>query len=250
MQRLAVASATHNGDAETFSFTALSLPMTAIITGIQVRVRANDAARTDHKLRISLSSNGTTFTAPLATRNFRRGSALTDYVVGGSTVLWGRTWTAADITGPNFRVRALAPKANTANKTNLDCIPVTVFYELPGAPNLNLSKSDSPDPVQPGQNITYTIAYSNTGASAATSVVISDATPRRPTPPSSPPARRRPPHPRSAAPARSPGTSAPCRRWQRRRHPGGEDRRRPDERNGDHQLGLLDRQRSEYPHLR
>ena len=172
-----VASGSNNGDAEIMSGYGLMLPPTAVITGIQVRVRANDGSLNNRKLRIALSSNsGGTFTAFLSTRNFRRNSGLTDYVVGGSTVLWGRTWTAADF-GAGFRIRATAPKANGGSPVNLDCIPVTVFYTLPGAPNLNISKTDSPDPVQPGQNITYTISYSNTGASAATGVVISDTIP-------------------------------------------------------------------------
>ncbi|HSP96048.1 MAG TPA: hypothetical protein VL049_02235, partial [Candidatus Dormibacteraeota bacterium] len=174
----AVASASSNNAAETFSLYGLSLPPTALITGIQVRVRANDGSLNNRKLRISLSwDGGTTFTAPLATRNFRRNSALRDYIVGGATVLWGRTWTAAELGNGTFRVRALAPKANGGSPVNLDCIPLTVFYQLPGAPSLNVSKTDSADPVQPGQNITYTIAYSNTGASTATTVVVSDTVP-------------------------------------------------------------------------
>ncbi|MBX3024961.1 DUF11 domain-containing protein [bacterium] len=173
-----VASASSNNDAESFSTYGLSLPPTAIITGIQVRVRANDGSLNNRKLRISLSSDGgATFTAPLATRNFRRNSPLRDYVVGGSTILWGRTWTAADFADGVFRVRALAPKANGGSPVNLDCIPVTVFYRLPGAPSLNLNKTDGPDPVPPGQDISYTIAYSNTGESTATAVVVSDTVP-------------------------------------------------------------------------
>ena len=174
----AVASASSNNTAEVFSSYGLSLPPTAVITGIQVRVRANDGSLNNRKLRVSLSwDGGTTFTAPLATRNFRRNSALADYLVGGSTVLWGRTWTVAELSSANFRIRAVAPKANVASPVNLDCIPVTVFYTLPGAPNLNLSKIDAPDPVQPGQDISYTISYSNTGESAATGVVVTDTTP-------------------------------------------------------------------------
>ena len=42
------------------------------------------------------------------------------------------------------------------------------------APVLNLRKSDSPDPVQAGANLTYTLVYSNTGNQTATSVVVRD----------------------------------------------------------------------------
>ncbi len=42
---------------------------------------------------------------------------------------------------------------------------------------LNLTGSDSPDPVSSGGNITYTLSYSNTGDTAATGVVVSDTVP-------------------------------------------------------------------------
>src|SRR5207249_3856148 len=42
------------------------------------------------------------------------------------------------------------------------------------APVLNISKTDGPDPVASGSNITYTISYSNTGNMNATGVVITD----------------------------------------------------------------------------
>src|SRR5260221_13144282 len=45
------------------------------------------------------------------------------------------------------------------------------------SPTLNISKTDGPDPVNAGSNITYTICYSNTGNQNATGVVISDTIP-------------------------------------------------------------------------
>jgi len=45
------------------------------------------------------------------------------------------------------------------------------------APVLTISKTDAPDPVTAGGNITYTIAYSNTGNENATGVAITDAVP-------------------------------------------------------------------------
>src|SRR5260221_2384999 len=45
------------------------------------------------------------------------------------------------------------------------------------SPALNISKSDGPDPVIAGNNITYTISYSNTGNQNATGVVIADSIP-------------------------------------------------------------------------
>jgi len=51
---------------------------------------------------------------------------------------------------------------------------------VPGAsaaPALSLSISDAPDPIGPGANLTYTLAYANTGSAAASAVVITDALP-------------------------------------------------------------------------
>src|SRR5206468_388594 len=44
-------------------------------------------------------------------------------------------------------------------------------------PVLTISKTDAPDPVNAGSNITYTISYSNSGTANATGVVITDAIP-------------------------------------------------------------------------
>src|SRR5207247_103199 len=45
------------------------------------------------------------------------------------------------------------------------------------APVLAVSATDAPDPVAAGGTITYTLAYSNTGNSGATAVVLSDTVP-------------------------------------------------------------------------
>src|SRR5262249_59088361 len=66
-----VATATGNNDKQTYSMYGLSIPPTAIITGIQVRVRATDGTKNNRKLQVALSSNnGGAFTASLHTRNF------------------------------------------------------------------------------------------------------------------------------------------------------------------------------------
>src|SRR2546427_626069 len=45
------------------------------------------------------------------------------------------------------------------------------------APILAVSKTDSPDPVAAGGNLTYTLSYSNTGKANATGVVLNDTVP-------------------------------------------------------------------------
>ncbi|HEV8202265.1 MAG TPA: fibronectin type III domain-containing protein, partial [Candidatus Polarisedimenticolia bacterium] len=45
------------------------------------------------------------------------------------------------------------------------------------APLLTLSIGESPDPVQAGADLTYTLSYANTGSASATSVVVTDTVP-------------------------------------------------------------------------
>src|SRR5207245_9293555 len=44
-------------------------------------------------------------------------------------------------------------------------------------PRFTLTKTDAPDPVAAGANITYTLAYQNVGTNNATGVVLTDAIP-------------------------------------------------------------------------
>src|SRR5262249_59936700 len=72
-----------------------------------------------------------------------------------------------------------------ANGTNINTATYSIQSKestrAPGAaitttinssPTLNISKTDAPDPVNAGANITYTLSYSNTGNANATGVVI------------------------------------------------------------------------------
>ena len=48
---------------------------------------------------------------------------------------------------------------------------------LAAAADLAITKSGAPDPVSAGQNLTYTIVVTNSGPSAAASVILSDSLP-------------------------------------------------------------------------
>jgi uncharacterized repeat protein (TIGR01451 family) len=55
--------------------------------------------------------------------------------------------------------------------------PITVTEEAPDSADLSITKSDSPDPVVVGNNLTYTIMVTNAGPDTASSVTVSDTLP-------------------------------------------------------------------------
>src|SRR2546425_1666207 len=59
-----------------------------------------------------------------------------------------------------------APTAGAAIPTTVSSTPV-----------LMISKTDAPDPVSAGANITYTLSYSNSGNANASGVMIADTVP-------------------------------------------------------------------------
>ena len=88
----------------------------------------------------------------------------------------------------NLTITVLAPPeagviTNTATLTSTatDLYPLnnTAWVTTTVTPlaDLSISKTDTPDPVWPGQRITYTIVVSNSGPSAAANVVLTDGTP-------------------------------------------------------------------------
>lgn len=54
---------------------------------------------------------------------------------------------------------------------------VSVVFTLPAGADLTVSQTDSPDPVQLGSNVTYTVTATNQGPDAATGVMVTDTLP-------------------------------------------------------------------------
>ena len=53
-----------------------------------------------------------------------------------------------------------------------------IFFRVcVGEADLEITKSDSPDPVTTGSDLTYTITVTNNGPDAATSVTVTDTLP-------------------------------------------------------------------------
>jgi hypothetical protein len=107
---------------------AFGLPATVTsIDGITVTPTAgmnNNGGTT--WLCIQLSSDaGATWTA--AKTAVLSGTAITAYPLGGTTDLWGRTWTPADF-GTDFRVRVIDSSTQPNKNLTLDGLSVAVSY--------------------------------------------------------------------------------------------------------------------------
>ena len=140
-----VAQANGNAQSQVFSLYGITVPAEATVTGIMVRVRARDGAQGNRSLQVSLSwDGGNRFSGPLQTGDFERDAPLRDYYVGGSRVLWGHAWTAADLSDRKFRVRLMAMMPGASDPIALDCPPVTVFYELPTPVPCHVTPEPSP----------------------------------------------------------------------------------------------------------
>jgi len=65
---------------------------------------------------------------------------------------------------------------NTVTLSSAETAPqsVTITTTVGNAPVLHLSKADAPDPVQPGDLLTYTLHYANEGTVTATNVVLTE----------------------------------------------------------------------------
>jgi len=108
---------------------ALGLPGTVTaIDGIRVRADLRlDAATGSHNLCAQLSWNSgiswtTIKTQPVTT------AAQTTYAFGSTADTWGRSWTAAQLNGTNFRVRIIDASTVPSRDFSLDYVAVSVTY--------------------------------------------------------------------------------------------------------------------------
>jgi hypothetical protein len=58
---------------------------------------------------------------------------MTTRIVGGPADSWGRSWTAAELSNPNFRVRVTNVASSTSRDFSLDWIAVRVSHQGGGA---------------------------------------------------------------------------------------------------------------------
>ena len=120
----------------------VSLPAGATVTGIEARLDAwADSSFGTSRLCVEMSWNGgSSWTSAKTTADLT--SSETSYYAGGATDLWGRaSWSAADLSDANFRVRITDVSDSTSRDFRLDWAPIRVYYTTPGQ-NLALGPCD------------------------------------------------------------------------------------------------------------
>jgi len=106
----------------------ITLPSGATVKGIEVRLDSRaDNTSGSPRMCVELSwDGGTSWTAPLATSTLT--TTMATRILGSATNLWGHSWTAADLSNANFRIRVTDVANSTNRDFSLDWIAVRVSY--------------------------------------------------------------------------------------------------------------------------
>jgi hypothetical protein len=172
-------------DKHRFFHYGFTVPTGAAIAGIEVRLDARaDSTASSPRMCVQLSwDGGATWTAAKSTATLS--TSMNSFTLGSATDTWGRTWSSANFTDVNFRVRVINVASSTSRDFFLDWVAVRVSY--------NEGSSPSPTPTS--------VAPSPTLGSPTPTPVAPSATPTQTATPTSIPS--------SATPTRTP-TQAPA----------------------------------------
>jgi hypothetical protein len=109
----------------------ISVPAGASIQGIEVRLDAKvDSTSGTPRMCVELSwDGGVSWTAAKVTSTLS--TSMATRTLGSATNTWGRTWTAANLSNANFRVRVTNVADSTARDFSLDWIAVRVTHSVP-----------------------------------------------------------------------------------------------------------------------
>ncbi len=103
-----------------------AIPSNATVSGLKVQIEARTGASVSPSLSARLVKAGSAVGTPAVTA-MTGGSVDTVYTLGGSTELWGTTWTAAEVNAADFGVQVWAG-ASVAETIGVDAITLTVYY--------------------------------------------------------------------------------------------------------------------------
>lgn len=118
-------------DSIEYKLSTISIPIGATIKGIEVSVEANITMPSGgYNLMIQLSKDGgSSFTT--AKSSVIKGSTDVNYVYGGSTDLWGATWSYSDFSS-NFRIKLqINATLGDGYFINVDHVQIKIYYEDP-----------------------------------------------------------------------------------------------------------------------
>ena len=112
----------------------ITVPAGAAVKGIEVRLDARvDSTSGSPRMCVALSwDGGVSWTAAQATSTLT--TSMTARTLGGATNTWGRSWTAAELSNANFRVRVSTVADSTSRDFSLDWVAVRVSYLRWGLP--------------------------------------------------------------------------------------------------------------------
>ena len=107
----------------------LALSSDATINGIEVRLDSRvDSTSGSPRMCVELSwDGGASWTTPLASSTLS--TSMASRTLGGTANTWGRSWTPADLSNANFRVRVTTVANSTTRDFTLDWIAVRVTYQ-------------------------------------------------------------------------------------------------------------------------
>lgn len=154
-----------------------NIPSNATILGIQVAIRRTSNQSLGYGMRdnvVSLVKDNTIVGNNLATTSIWPTSfGIANY--GGTSNLWGTTWTPADINNANFGVvlSATSTMIFSTSSPNVDYLRITVTYSLPACTNATLTLTSAAGTNAQSicmgaaiTNITYAVGGGATGATA------------------------------------------------------------------------------------
>ena len=142
-----------------------SIPAGAVLQGIEVRVdywMTNSAGT--NTLTVDLSTDGSTWTG-VTDQDTSEPTTQATFIAGSTTELWGRTWTAADLSNLRVRVR-MATTSSTSRTFNLDWVSVRLTYNR--TPNTPTNTAPANGALVAAANPTFTwTAFSDPDAGDA-----------------------------------------------------------------------------------
>jgi hypothetical protein len=119
------------GDKHRYYDYNLVIPPNATVTGISTRLDWwLDSTSGTNSLGVELSWDGGAHWTSIKNNTSESTSSSHSDTLGGSTDNWGHTWTAANLSNANFRVRITSNSTYSSRDFYLDWVPVTVYYSV------------------------------------------------------------------------------------------------------------------------